>query len=137
MTDKESTYVIKDDKIIPIYAGGWTKQQPEVRTFEEALESFLTRIGYIDAGFHDEAEEAWETKVIREIPEFYSANYLNPEEALFLLTGIMPDWAAYLFEWKGEAFYTMRPDFALQCILSNYNIVPLNLYRGKDPNTNA
>ncbi|MBI9083357.1 MAG: hypothetical protein JEZ11_07145 [Desulfobacterales bacterium] len=121
-----------DDKgrVTPLESatGGWAKKQPNVNFFDDALEWLLT-IGLKDAGFDD--DEDWPEFVERVLPRFFSVYYLNPEEALCVLTGVSLYLACYLFDWKGEMFFTMRPDFGHLTILNDFDEPPINLYEDR------
>jgi len=130
MTEYEPYQLTDDDRIIPIHKRGWVKNQPKAQNFKAALQILLTATGFEDAGLVDNDFE-WEEHVKNEIPKIYSAYYIDPEEALFVLTDIRPSYASYLFNWKDSVYFTMRPDFGLLCIMSNLNEVPINCYESE------
>jgi hypothetical protein len=121
-------YEINDNgRIIPTYERRVVKVQTEAPDFQAALQKMLTKIGFEDAGLSDR-DESLQEWMKKEIPEIFSAHFIDPEEALSVLTGIRPRTAAFLFKWEGKAYFTMRPDFGLLCIMSNFNEMPINCY---------
>ena len=130
MTEYEPYQLTDDDRIIPIHNRGWVKNQPKAQNFNAALKILLEATGLEDAGLVDTDDEL-EEHLRKEIPVIYSAYYIDPEEALFVLTDIRPNDASYLFNWKHSVYFTMRPDFGLLCIMSNLNEMPINCYESE------
>jgi hypothetical protein len=130
MADYEPYEIIDNGRIIPAHERGLVRNQPKAQNFEAALQILLTATGLEDAGLTDNDVE-WEEHAKNEIPRIYSAYYIHPEEALFVLTGIIPERASYRFNWKDSVYFTMRPNFGLLCIMSNSNEMPLNCYESK------
>jgi len=127
MAEYEQYKIIDDDRIVPIHRRGWVKNSPEAQNFPAALQIILNSTGFKDAGLSDNDSE-WHERVKNEISEIFSAHFIDPEEALFILTGIISSSASYLFEWEETVYFTMRPDFGLLCIMSNLNEMPINCY---------
>lgn len=130
MTDYEPYQIVNDNRIIPIHNRGLVKNEPKAKNFNAALKILLEATGLEDAGLVDNDFE-WQEHVKIEIPTIYSAYYINPEEALFVLTDIRPNDASYLFNWKDSVYFTMRPDFGLLCIMSNLNELPINCFESE------
>jgi len=127
MADLEEYQIVDNDRIVPVYSMGTAKRQPEAENFEAALMKILTTTGLEDAGLADNDADTREP-VKRNISEFFSTYYLDAEEALYILTGIMPRWAGYRFEWENKVYLTMRPRFGLLCITKNFGKMPINCY---------
>jgi len=130
MTEYEPYQVTDDNRIIPIHNRGWVMDQPKAKNFNAALQILLKPGGFEDAGLFDNDVEK-EKHIKNAIPMIYSAYYIDPEEALFVLTDIKPSDASYQFNWKDSVYFTMRPDFGLLCIMSNLNVVPINCYENE------
>lgn len=129
--DYEPYEIDGDNRIVPIYSRGWAKNQPtETTTFDDALAFFL-KAGLDDAGLVGPNRQELVESIIQYLPSFKARKYLNAEEALYLLTGVMLERASYRFEWEGQIFFPMRPDFGLRCILQNFNAAPVNDYESK------
>ena len=94
MTEYEQYQFTDDNRIIPIQNMGWVKNEPKTQNFDDALKIFLEATGFKDARLADD-DSKWEEFVKTDIPNIYSAYYIDPEEALFVLTGIRPSDASY------------------------------------------
>ena len=129
MAKHEPYKITEDNRIVPVYIRDWVKNQPETNDFTSALQMLLT-IGIRDAGLSDN-DNILRENLLRDIPEIYAAHYIDAEEALFILTGIKPNYAAYQFQWEGMIYFTMRPDFGLLSIMSNFDEEPLNCFESK------
>lgn len=97
---------------------------------EEALQELLPT-GLSEAGFDIDENNQWSENVLKKLPGLGAKRYLNPEEALFLLTGSIVNHAVYRFEFNGENVFTMRPDYGRLCILTNLSEPPINSYEEK------
>lgn len=126
MANYEPYFVADNGRILAYSKRNLVKIQPKPEDFTSALQTLIPN-GIKDAGFSDNDKNLRE-KVLPKISEIYAANYIYAEEALFLLTGIMPANAAYRFEWEGKVYFTMRPTFGLICIESNFGKSPLNCF---------
>lgn len=128
MTNYESYSKCLHGPILSVHCGGKIKRgETEAATFEEALQQLLS-LGLREAGLAVNDENQWQERVVEAIPFLWAKRHLNPEEALFLLTGTIANHAVYRFEWDGEDLFTMRPDFGRLCILTNFSEPPINSY---------
>ena len=117
----------------------------ETETYSQAEKKLLGESGFKDAGFTEEdtglttenqnynpysflnSNQQVERKA-EECSYLCSIGSISQTEALCLLTGVDVDRANYLFDWKGEKIFTMRPDFGLLKHRSNLEIAPINRY---------
>ena len=122
-------YFADSIRIIPLGKEGLVKNEPNAKDFSTALKMLLPE-GLEDAGLADN-DKSLREKVLAKIPDIYASFYIDPEEALFLLTGTRPSLAAYRFKWKGRVYFTMRPDYGLHYILSTVECEPINCFESE------
>lgn len=129
MANYEDYWVDDDGRIISYEKRASVKIQAKAKDFTSALQSLIPK-GIEDAGFSDNDNNLRE-KVIPRIQEIYAANYIDAEEAFFLITGTRPSHAAYRFRWGNRVYFTMRPDYGLGCILSSCRLNPKNCFESE------
>lgn len=103
---------------------------PVAENYEEVLQDLLA-LGFFEAGFDIAEKNKWQEKVLEKLPGLRAQRHLNPEEALFLITGVIGNHAVYRFECNGKNVFTMRPDYGRSCILTNLSKPPINSYEEK------
>jgi len=62
-----------------------------------------------------------------ELSDLRAKRYLDIVDGFYLATAVDPRFGTWRFVWQGETFFSMRPDFVFQSLVTNLGEAPLNL----------
>jgi len=62
-----------------------------------------------------------------ELSDLRAKRYLDIVDGFYLATAVDPRFGTWRFVWQGETFFSMRPDFISQSIVTNLGEAPINV----------
>ncbi|MCS0581000.1 hypothetical protein NX784_05310 [Massilia pinisoli] len=122
-TSPEDEYCLDDlGRICPVHQTGWARERwQDVSSFDEAMEG-VAAFAMTEA-FPDENEGLR----AEELSDLQAKRYLDIVDAFYLATAIDPRFGTWRFVWQGDTFFTMRPDFVFQSLVTNLGEAPVNV----------
>jgi len=129
----EGMYLVESgNKIIPTAKGidsrPLKKTPKTTETFSQALGWLMKNYGCRDAGLIVDDRLDWKEDVRAYCDSLSPSDGLTVAEGFFILTGIFVERAAYLFEFEGQIYFSMRPDFGTLSLTSDLEEKSLNKY---------
>jgi hypothetical protein len=126
-TSRVDEYHLDDfGRICPTYQMGWVhKEWQDAATFDEALQGIAA----------NSLAEVFPTQDQRLGPEdlggLKAQRYLDIADGFYLATAIDARFAVYRFLWKGNMYFTMRPDFPMRLLVKNLDEAPINAFESE------
>jgi hypothetical protein len=122
-TSPEDEYCLDDlGRICPVHETGWARERwQDVPSFDEAMEGVAAFA--LTEAFPDENEGLG----AEDLNDLQAKRYLDIVDGFYLATAIDPRFGTWRFVWQGETFFTMRPDFVFQSLVTNLDEAPINV----------
>jgi hypothetical protein len=100
---------------------GWARERwQDASSFDEVMEGVIAYA--LAEVFPDEYLELGP----EELRDLRAKRYLDIVDGFYLATGINADNGVFRFVWQGEIFFSMRPDFVFQSVVSDLGERPIN-----------
>jgi hypothetical protein len=119
---KADEYYLDDlERVRPVHQMGWVREPwQNASSFDEAMEG-VTALAMSDV-FPDEDLEVGP----EELSDLQAKRYLDVADGFYLATGVDGGFGVFRFMWQNGIFFSMRPDFVFQSVVSHLGERPIN-----------
>lgn len=119
---KADEYYLDDlERVRPVHQMGWVREPwQNASSFDEAMEG-VTALAMSDV-FPDEDLEVGP----EELNDLQAKRYLDVADGFYLATGVDGGFGLFRFMWQNGIFFSMRPDFVFQSVVSHLGERPIN-----------
>lgn len=108
-------------RIRPVHQMGWVREAwQNTPSFDEAMEG-VKALAMSDVFPEEDLELGPE-----ELSDLQAKRYLDIADGFYLATGVDRGLGVFRFVWQGEIFFSMRPDFVFQSVVSALGERPIN-----------